>query len=156
MQDALSQQGKVGCQNWHILASAYSAAGGEHQQQCNIANQEWLRPLVTLLFSFQNVLTDLPEGYKLNIPRLNLLSSPEVRQPGKAPNYSVNWSIGLEQPEIVDAMKGKDQVSTTQHFCVPESRNLPHIRHNTRSLVAHFLVCFWLVHFWARVPLQSH
>ena len=51
-------------------------------------------------------------GFRLNIPRLNLLSSPEKRQPGKAPNYSVNWTTGLQddQLEIIDAMKGKEQV----------------------------------------------
>ena len=51
-------------------------------------------------------------GFRLNIPRLNLLSSPEKRQPGKAPNYSVNWTLGVpnDQLEIVDAMKGKEQV----------------------------------------------
>jgi hypothetical protein len=38
------------------------------------------------------------------------LSSAEVRQPGKAPNYSVNWTVGCTQPEIIDAMKGKEQV----------------------------------------------
>ena len=32
-QDALSQLGKVGCQNWRAFVSAYSAAGGEHGQQ---------------------------------------------------------------------------------------------------------------------------
>jgi hypothetical protein len=26
--------------------------------------------------------------------RLNLLSSPEARQPGKSPNHSVNWTLG--------------------------------------------------------------
>jgi hypothetical protein len=56
------------------------------------------------------VIGDLPASYRLNVPRLNLLSSPEVRQPGKAPNYSVNWTSGSDQPEIIDAMKGKDQV----------------------------------------------
>merc|ERR1711976_880593 len=58
----------------------------------------------------QNCLsTSLPDGYGLNVPRLNLLSSPEVRQPGKAPNYSVNWAKGYDQPEVIDAMKGKEQ-----------------------------------------------
>ncbi len=38
-QDALSQHGKVGCQNWHPYASAYSAAGGEHDQQCICAQK---------------------------------------------------------------------------------------------------------------------
>ena len=34
-QDAIShsQLGKVGCQNWHNCTSAYSAAGGEREQQ---------------------------------------------------------------------------------------------------------------------------
>ncbi len=31
-QDALSQHGKVGGQNWHDIASSYSAAGREHGQ----------------------------------------------------------------------------------------------------------------------------
>lgn len=53
---------------------------------------------------------NLPPMYKLNVPRLNLLSSPEVRQPGKAPNYSVNWSKDYFYPEVIDAMKGKEQV----------------------------------------------
>ena len=52
------------------------------------------------------------------------MSSPEVRQPGKAPNYSVNWTTLVNdlketneehlandsQLEIIDAMKGKEQV----------------------------------------------
>ena len=33
-----------------------------------------------------------------------------MRQPGKALNYSVNWTVGCIQPEIIDAMKGKEQV----------------------------------------------
>ena len=59
----------------------------------------------------QATVSGLPPPFKLNVPRLNLLSSPEVRQPGKAPNYSVNWTVGCEQPEIIDAMKGKEQVN---------------------------------------------
>ena len=64
----------------------------------------------------------------IRVPRLNLLSSPEVRQPGKAPNYSVNWTTSMinfndqqmgekgndNQPEIIDAMKGKEQVILLQ------------------------------------------
>ena len=68
------------------------------------------------IFSFKGILEGLPELYSLNVPRLNLLSSPEVRQPGKAPNYSVNWAKGFTAPEVVDAMKGKEQVSKMLHF----------------------------------------
>ena len=32
-QDALSQHGNVGCQYWHSDASAYFAAGGEHDRR---------------------------------------------------------------------------------------------------------------------------
>merc|ERR1712179_796669 len=49
----------------------------------------------------------------MGVPRLNLLSSPEVRQPGKAPNYSVNWFNGSTGPEAIDAMKGKEQEKAT-------------------------------------------
>ena len=37
------------------------------------------------------------------------VSSREVRQPGKAPNHSVNWSLGCAKVEVVDAMKGKQE-----------------------------------------------
>ena len=66
----------------------------------------------------QATVSGLPPPFKLNIPRLNLVSSPEVRQPGKAPNYSVNWTTGLARPEIVDAMKGKDlEQGTPSRLC---------------------------------------
>lgn len=59
----------------------------------------------------QNTIDGLQEPYRLNVPRLNLVSSPEVRHPGKAPNYSVNWTLGRENKlEVIDAMKGKEQV----------------------------------------------
>ena len=57
----------------------------------------------------QSVLPSLPENYSLHPLRLNLLSSAEVRQPGKAPNYSVSWTKGRQEVEVVDAMKGKGQ-----------------------------------------------
>ena len=53
----------------------------------------------------------LPTGYRLNTPKFNLMTSKEVRNPGKGPNYSVNWTIGNQEVEVVDAMKGKLQDS---------------------------------------------
>ena len=53
----------------------------------------------------------LPAGYRLNTPKFNLMTSMEVRNPGKGPNYSVNWTIGSQEVEVVDAMKGKLQDS---------------------------------------------
>ena len=43
----------------------------------------------------QATMSGLPPPYRLHVPRLNLVSSPEVRMPGKAPNYSVNWTQGM-------------------------------------------------------------
>ena len=57
----------------------------------------------------QQTVEGLPQPYRLNVPRLNLLSSSEVRQPGKALNYSVNWTVGCIQPEIIDATREKNR-----------------------------------------------
>lgn len=37
------------------------------------------------------------------------ITSVEVRQPQKAPNYAVIWSVGLDQPEIVNTTLGKPE-----------------------------------------------
>lgn len=37
------------------------------------------------------------------------LTSTEVRQPQKAPNFAVSWSIGLGEPEIVNTTLGKPE-----------------------------------------------
>ena len=41
----------------------------------------------------------LPPPFRLHTPLLAATSSPEVRQPGKAPNYSINWTCGELEPE---------------------------------------------------------
>ncbi|CAB4067310.1 ADARB [Lepeophtheirus salmonis] len=71
----------------------------------------------------RDTIAGLPPPYRLNIPRLNLLSSPEVRQPGKAPNYSVNWTVGCHQPEVIDAMKGKEQESGSPSLAISDNTN---------------------------------
>ena len=90
----------------------------------------------------QPTVSGLPPPFKLNIPRLNLVSSPEVRQPGKAPNYSVNWTTGLGRPEIIDAMKGKDlEMGTPSRLCKASffrrwrflAAKLSRIAHNNRG-----------------------
>ncbi|XP_021930344.1 double-stranded RNA-specific editase Adar-like isoform X4 [Zootermopsis nevadensis] len=40
----------------------------------------------------ETTIQGLPPPYRLNKPLMSLITSPEVRQPGKAPNYSVNWT----------------------------------------------------------------
>lgn len=60
---------------------------------------------------------NLPTNYKLHTPRLNLLSSREVRNPTKAPNHSVNWTLGQSAPEVVDAMRGKQDGGAPSRLC---------------------------------------
>lgn len=50
----------------------------------------------------ENTIQGLPPPYRLNKPLMSLITSSEVRQPGKAPNYSVNWTIGTS--------KGREQI----------------------------------------------
>ncbi|XP_059099061.1 double-stranded RNA-specific editase 1-like isoform X2 [Tigriopus californicus] len=64
-----------------------------------------------LVGRIQKQLVGLPPPYRLHNPKMNLLSSTESRQAGRAPNYSMNWTIGSKEPEIVDAMKGTVQES---------------------------------------------
>lgn len=48
----------------------------------------------------KDTLDPLPPRYKLNTPKFNLMTSKEVRNPGKGPNYSVNWTIGNKDIEV--------------------------------------------------------
>ncbi|XP_030625114.1 double-stranded RNA-specific editase B2 [Chanos chanos] len=49
----------------------------------------------------------LPFTYRRNQPLLSGLSSSEGRQSGKSPCYSVNWTAGDSQLEVVNASTGK-------------------------------------------------
>ena len=44
--------------------------------------------------------------YRLNKPLLTGISNSESRQPGKAPNFSVNWTVGDAGLEVINAMTG--------------------------------------------------
>ena len=59
----------------------------------------------------------LPPGYRFNRPLLSGTSSPESRQPGKAPNFSANWLICDEGLEVVTAMTGKTEAGTPSRLC---------------------------------------
>ncbi|XP_020288078.1 double-stranded RNA-specific editase Adar isoform X2 [Pseudomyrmex gracilis] len=58
----------------------------------------------------ENHIQGLPPPYKLNKPCMSLVTSNEVRQPGKAPNYSVNWTIGQLDAEVINSTTGKDEL----------------------------------------------
>uniref|UniRef100_A0A665TJ35 Double-stranded RNA-specific editase 1-like n=2 Tax=Echeneis naucrates TaxID=173247 RepID=A0A665TJ35_ECHNA len=59
----------------------------------------------------------LPEPFSLNRPLLSGISNAEARQPGKAPNFSVNWTVGDEKLEVINATTGKDDLGRPSRIC---------------------------------------
>ncbi|CAO1393500.1 unnamed protein product [Diamesa hyperborea] len=49
----------------------------------------------------------LPPPYRLNKPKLALVTSSEARCQLKPPNYSINWTLGQQQIEIINSFTGK-------------------------------------------------
>ncbi|GAA6081359.1 double-stranded RNA-specific editase 1a isoform X1, partial [Tachysurus ichikawai] len=45
------------------------------------------------------------------------ISNAEARQPGKAPNFSVNWTVGDQGLEVISATTGKDDLGRPSHLC---------------------------------------
>ncbi|KAF6384320.1 adenosine deaminase RNA specific B1 [Rhinolophus ferrumequinum] len=60
---------------------------------------------------------DLPPLYVLNKPLLSGISNAEARQPGKAPNFSVNWTVGDSAIEVINATTGKDELGRASRLC---------------------------------------
>ncbi|XP_066891371.1 double-stranded RNA-specific editase 1 isoform X2 [Kogia breviceps] len=60
---------------------------------------------------------DLPALYTLNKPLLSGISNAEARQPGKAPNFSVNWTVGDSAIEVISATTGKDELGRASRLC---------------------------------------
>uniref|UniRef100_A0A8C9FIA8 A to I editase domain-containing protein n=1 Tax=Pavo cristatus TaxID=9049 RepID=A0A8C9FIA8_PAVCR len=44
-------------------------------------------------------------------------SNAEARQPGKAPNFSVNWTVGDTALEVINATTGKDETGCASCLC---------------------------------------
>ncbi|XP_035984303.1 double-stranded RNA-specific editase 1 [Fundulus heteroclitus] len=59
----------------------------------------------------------LPPSFSLNKPLLSGISNTEARQPGKAPNFSVNWTVGDQGLEVINANTGKDDLSRPSRLC---------------------------------------
>lgn len=55
----------------------------------------------------ENSLGSLPAPYYLNRPKLAQITSSEQRNPLKAPNFSVNWTTGDTEVEIINSITGK-------------------------------------------------
>lgn len=45
------------------------------------------------------------------------ISNAEARQPGKAPNFSVNWTVGDCAIEVINATTGKDELGRPSRLC---------------------------------------
>ncbi|XP_056670524.1 double-stranded RNA-specific editase 1 [Monodelphis domestica] len=60
---------------------------------------------------------ELPPLYSLNRPLLSGISNTEARQPGKAPNFSVNWTVGDPSMEVINATTGKDEMGRASRLC---------------------------------------
>uniref|UniRef100_A0A8C9QIZ4 Adenosine deaminase RNA specific B1 n=1 Tax=Spermophilus dauricus TaxID=99837 RepID=A0A8C9QIZ4_SPEDA len=45
------------------------------------------------------------------------ISNAEARQPGKAPNFSVNWTVGDSALEVINATTGKDELGRPSRLC---------------------------------------
>lgn len=57
----------------------------------------------------EDTLQGLPPPFLLNRPSMYKITSLEVRQPQKAPNFAVIWCVGLKVPEIVNTTIGKPE-----------------------------------------------
>lgn len=55
----------------------------------------------------ENAIENLPSPYYLNRPKLALVTSAEHRNQLKAPNFSVNWTYGDAEVEIINSVTGK-------------------------------------------------
>uniref|UniRef100_A0A669EDJ6 Adenosine deaminase RNA specific B1a n=1 Tax=Oreochromis niloticus TaxID=8128 RepID=A0A669EDJ6_ORENI len=60
---------------------------------------------------------ELPQSFSLNRPLLSGISNTEARQPGKAPNFSVNWTVGDKGLELINATTGKDDLGRPSRLC---------------------------------------
>ncbi|KAM6893533.1 double-stranded RNA-specific editase 1-like [Xenentodon cancila] len=59
----------------------------------------------------------LPQSFSLNRPLLSGISNAEARQPGKAPNFSGNWTVGDQSLEVINATTGKDDLGRPSRLC---------------------------------------
>ncbi|XP_060078079.1 double-stranded RNA-specific editase 1-like [Ylistrum balloti] len=71
------------------------------------------RAVCTRLSGIENIF----EPYHLHQPYLSGISNPESRQPGKAPNFAVNWCCTDPSLEVINAMTGKLEDGGVSRLC---------------------------------------
>ncbi|KAM4706301.1 double-stranded RNA-specific editase B2 [Rhinophrynus dorsalis] len=62
-------------------------------------------------------INNLPAPYRHNHPLLSGVSNAEPRQPGKSPNFSVNWIVGSPDLEVINATTGKKSCGSSSRLC---------------------------------------
>ncbi|KAL1122461.1 hypothetical protein AAG570_002792, partial [Ranatra chinensis] len=65
----------------------------------------------------EDTIYGLPPPFRLNKPMMNSITSPETRQPGKTPNYSVNWVISGSRIELTNSVTGKTLDGRPSRLC---------------------------------------
>lgn len=85
--------------------------------------QESLKVLVKSLWETQGIHHQTATETRLFNIALRLfscsagISNAEARQPGKAPNFSVNWTVGDQGLEVINATTGKDDLGRPSRLC---------------------------------------
>lgn len=90
-----------------------------------------------LIQRFLNTLFDYIFAYMFS----SGISNAEARQPGKAPNFSVNWTVGDLALEVINATTGKDDMGRASRLCKNALYNRwvrLHSKVNTLNSVQHF------------------
>lgn len=64
----------------------------------------------------ENTIQGLPSPYRLNKPLMSLITSSEIRRVGKAPNFSVNWTTGQPESEVINCVTGKDELGKSSRI----------------------------------------
>ncbi|XP_067908006.1 double-stranded RNA-specific editase B2 [Heterodontus francisci] len=59
----------------------------------------------------------LPPPYRYNQPLLSGISSTGFRQQGKSPSFSVNWTVGDPDLEVINATTGKGDLGSSSRLC---------------------------------------
>ncbi|KAJ3584070.1 hypothetical protein NHX12_014566 [Muraenolepis orangiensis] len=63
------------------------------------------------------ILGSLYHGDHLSRAMYQRISNAEARQPGKAPNFSINWTVGDQGLEVINATTGKDDLGRPSRLC---------------------------------------
>ncbi|XP_038058159.1 double-stranded RNA-specific editase 1-like [Patiria miniata] len=69
------------------------------------------------LYARMGALEDLPPAFHVNHPLLSGVSNTQSRMPGKAPNFSINWTYADADLEVTNATTGKQEGGLPSRLC---------------------------------------